>query len=56
MLLRSLDWLIAERSADAELRLFDLGTHAELVALGGDYATSWIAQMRKIKAREISHV
>jgi ABC-type multidrug transport system fused ATPase/permease subunit len=31
------------------------GTHAELVALGGAYATSWAAQMREIKTREIRH-
>jgi ATP-binding cassette subfamily B protein len=36
-------------------RVVESGTHAELVALGGAYATSWAAQMREIEMREISH-
>jgi ATP-binding cassette subfamily B protein len=29
-------------------RVVESGTHAELVALGGSYASSWAAQMREI--------
>jgi len=33
-------------------RVVESGSHAELVALGGAYATSWAAQMREIAARD----
>jgi ATP-binding cassette subfamily B protein len=36
-------------------RVVESGTHAELVALGGTYASSWAAQMREIEMREIGH-
>jgi ATP-binding cassette subfamily B protein len=36
-------------------RVVESGTHAELVTLGGAYATSWAAQMREMKTQEISH-
>ena len=36
-------------------RVVESGTHAELVALGGAYASSWAAQMRELKTQEISH-
>jgi ATP-binding cassette subfamily B protein len=36
-------------------RVVESGTHAELVALGGAYATSWAAQMREMKTQEIRH-
>ena len=36
-------------------RVVESGTHTELVALAGAYASSWTAQMREMKTQEINH-